>query len=137
MAVILFSLMLSSCASRKEATKEDTYDTAGDELQELVYSSISDPVRAEQVLKLYEEGFEDLLDIMRFRSAYFTTLWKLNWDYHATREDFNLLFQTYDIRREELWDFSFEWERKLREATTPEEFRMLLSKEKRLAKDFL
>jgi hypothetical protein len=137
MAVLLVSFIVSSCASREEATKEDATDKTRDALRELVYSSISDPERAEQVLIVYQEGFEDLQDTMRFRLAYFTTLWKLNWDYHATEDDFNLLFETYDIRREELWEKAFEWDRKLREATTPDEYRTLMSKEKRLAKELL
>ena len=137
MAVLLFLFVVSSCTSSKEATKEDAADKTRDELRELVYSSISDPERAEQVLIVYEKGFEDLQDTMRFRLAYFITLWKLNGDYHTAEDDFNLLFQTYDIRREELWEKELEWDRQLRDATTPEEYRTLISKEKRLAKKLL
>ena len=131
-AVILVSLFLSGCAGRKKMTKEEVEQQSMDDLRELVYSSISDPLRADQVFLVYEESMNDLQLLNHIRKEYVESLWGLNWEYAAVKDDFNRVFEAYDAKRKNMLDEAFELDEKLRELTTTEEYKALAKKEKKI-----
>jgi len=119
--------LASGCSTfgKKEKAEFEPGTEWIEDMRARVIENIEDPGKKTQMLALVDQTEEDLLEVDRLMLKLYADLSKLGENYNATPEEFQTVITEFEAHRNEVRDRVIENRFKMRDMSTPEEWKKL------------
>ena len=129
LAVFVASGIIYGCggAGKKEDSKFEVGHEWVEDMRERISEVIQDQGRKSEMLAIVDRVEKDLMELDRIVVTLYTDLGRLTDDYDSTPDDFQEVIAKFQADREVVRDRIFDNDFKMRDLSTPDEWRDLTS----------
>ena len=127
--ILLILISLATCSSQKLSKVDAKEIQAISELRQKINKNITDPDRKSVLLKITTEIEQKTRSFYSFYQEHNKNLTRVNKNYNATRQDFEVLSNEFNVKYENYLNTLIQKRSRMREFTSDDEWGKIMDRE--------